>query len=68
MLYQNTSCTSTGTPRKNQTYAPHTDRSTGLCDMRPTATSTPSRMPITIATTVSSMVVAMPSPMICAVK
>ena len=60
MLYQNSSCTSTGVPRKNQMYSQLARDTSGFGDSRITASSTPSTIPIAIAIAVSSIVTTRP--------
>ena len=46
MLYQNSSCTSSGVPRKNQMYSQLAPETSGFGDSRITASRTPSTIPI----------------------
>ena len=59
-LYQKTSWTSGGTPRKNQIHSQLADWKTGLLDSRMIASTTPMARPKTIARKVRSRV--RPSP------
>ena len=63
MLYQKSSCTSTGVPRKNQMYSQLPPETSGLGDSRMTDSTSPSTTPIAIAMTVSSSVTRRPSRM-----
>ena len=61
MLYQNSSCTRTGVPRKNQMYSQLARETSGFGERRMIASTTPNRIPMTIAMTVSSRVTTRPS-------
>ena len=61
MLYQNSSWTRTGVPRKNQIYTQLAPDSSGFADSRITARITPSTIPIAMQTTVRRMVISRPS-------
>ena len=60
MNFQKISWTSTGVPRKNQMYSQLALETSGFGDRRMTAKRIPSEIPITIASTVSSMVISRP--------
>ena len=61
MLYQNSSCTSTGVALKNQMYSRLAPDTSGLGDRRITASNTPRITPRPIALAVSSSVTTTPS-------
>ena len=60
MKFQNSNWTSTGVPRKIQTYSQLAPPSRRLGESRITASTTPSATPATIAMTVSSRVATRP--------
>ena len=60
MLYQKMSCTSSGVPRKNQTYVALTDRRIRLREIRIEARITARPMPRLIQMNVNSMVTVTP--------
>ena len=59
-LNQKMSCTSTGVPRKNQMYSHATPETMGFLDRRMMARITPRTTPMSMAMTVSLMVLATP--------
>ena len=66
MVNQKMICTSSGVPRKNQTYSQATLDTTGFGDSRMTAATMPRTMPIAIDRIVSLIVIQTPRTMIVA--